>query len=438
MVAENGTTPTDLVEEKLDQARKILRQNDRGTYTIPARGLYPFQWNWDSCLTALGWATFDEGRAWTEIETLFSAQWDDGMVPHIVFHKEDTGYFPGPDVWATGKSPATSGITQPPVAATCVRQLIETARDKETALEFGARLVPKIAAWHRWFYAARELNNSGLVVSIHPWESGADNSVDWDASLANVPVDEIPPYERRDTEHSVAEHRPTNSDYDKYLTLVHRYSNLGWKQSEIAPVAPFRVADLFVNSLLQRSNIDLQWLVEYVGASHLTEEVDGWVKKGKMGLQSLWSEPQQSFQPYDYAADQSITSISASTFLPLFAHATEPAQTQALVKRLWSWRDHTRYLVPSFDPTDPRFDSKRYWRGPVWAIINWMISDGLTAAGHGDLAKIIADDTRALIDQSGFREYFDPENGQGLGGDCFSWTAAMRLTWLSAQPVEAD
>jgi hypothetical protein len=35
-------------------AKQILRDNDRGAYTIPSQGLYPFQWNWDSCLTALG------------------------------------------------------------------------------------------------------------------------------------------------------------------------------------------------------------------------------------------------------------------------------------------------------------------------------------------------------------------------------------------------
>jgi hypothetical protein len=38
------------------------------------------------------------------------------MVPHIIFHKEDDGYFPGPDVWATGRKVPTSGITQPAVA----------------------------------------------------------------------------------------------------------------------------------------------------------------------------------------------------------------------------------------------------------------------------------------------------------------------------------
>ena len=64
------------------QAIEILRANDRGGYTVPtAAGLYPAQWNWDSCLVALGLAQFDEPRAVVEIETLFGGQWPDGMVP---------------------------------------------------------------------------------------------------------------------------------------------------------------------------------------------------------------------------------------------------------------------------------------------------------------------------------------------------------------------
>lgn len=69
---------------KLDQqAREILHRNDRGGYTVPTHGLYPFQWNWDSAFVALGFAEFDRDRAWQEIETLVSAQWEDGMIPYI-------------------------------------------------------------------------------------------------------------------------------------------------------------------------------------------------------------------------------------------------------------------------------------------------------------------------------------------------------------------
>ena len=95
------------------QARDTLRQNDKGGYTLPTHGLYPYQWNWDSAFAAWGFTTFDPERGWTELETLLSGQWDDGMVPHILFHRPDPGYYPGPDVWQ-GRGPIpSSGIIRP-------------------------------------------------------------------------------------------------------------------------------------------------------------------------------------------------------------------------------------------------------------------------------------------------------------------------------------
>ena len=67
---------TDLTQ----QAIAILRRNDRGGYTVPTNGLYPYQWNWDSAFVALGFAEFDRNRAWQEIETLLSGQYRVGPV----------------------------------------------------------------------------------------------------------------------------------------------------------------------------------------------------------------------------------------------------------------------------------------------------------------------------------------------------------------------
>jgi len=88
-----------------------------------------------------------------------------------------------------------------------------------------------------------------------------------------------------------------------------------------------------------------------------------------------------------------------------------------------------RYMVPSLDPDDPGFQMIRYWRGPVWAVVNWMIGTGLAEAGHAAPAERIRGDTRAMMDQTGFFEAYSPIDGSGSGGDDFSWTAAIRLAW---------
>src|SRR5271156_4588033 len=127
-------------------ARAILRANDRGGYTVPTAGLYPYQWNWDAAFNALGWMSFDEPRAWREFDRLVEGQWEDGMVPHIVFHNFSGGYFPGPDVWRTRHDPPTSGITQPAVLATAVRRCWDRATDRPLAEAQAASLYPRLLA----------------------------------------------------------------------------------------------------------------------------------------------------------------------------------------------------------------------------------------------------------------------------------------------------
>jgi glycogen debranching enzyme len=92
-----------------------------------------------------------------------------------------------------------------------------------------------------------------------------------------------------------------------------------------------------------------------------------------------------------------------------------------------------RYIVPSHDPADPRFDAKRYWRGPVWLVVNYMIADGLARAGDHEAAAAITRSSLDLIHESGFAEYYDPMTGEGLGGGRFTWTAAMVLEFLRAE-----
>jgi hypothetical protein len=139
-----------------EQAIAVLRENDRGRYTVPTKGLYPFQWNWDSCFTALGQSHYDLDRAWTEIETLFDHQWDDGMVPHMVFHEPAPAYFPGPDVWGTGRAVPTSGITQLPIAGFAAEVLYRRSRCMAGLEQRARALLKKLDLWHAWFYRTRD------------------------------------------------------------------------------------------------------------------------------------------------------------------------------------------------------------------------------------------------------------------------------------------
>ena len=409
-------------------AIEILRENDRGHYTVPTKGLYPFQWTWDSCLTALGQRHFDENRAWVEIETLLDHQWPCGMVPHIVFHQMDDGYFPGPDVWNTGRPVPTSGITQPAVAGFALKRLFDRATDREAAERRARALLPRVAAWHRWFYRTRDPQGEGLVAIIHPWEAGRDNSVDWDEPFARVPTEGIAPYVRRDTKHADPAHRPTREQYDRYLWLVEHFRGLGWDTGKLHDASPFRVVDPGFNAILIRSCAELAGLAESLGEQAVAAENRAFAERGLAALEELWSQRHGQYLCRDRVTGSLIDSASVGGLLPAFC-AIPPARAAGIAATI---EGHgTRFRVASHPPQDPRFDAKRYWRGPVWLVVNYMIADGLRLAGQEDAAARITASSLDLIRESGFAEYYDPHSGEPLGGGRFTWTASMVLEFLA-------
>lgn len=422
--------------DTIEHAKSVLRDNDRGTYTIPTKGLYPFQWNWDSALSAIGFAHFNEPRAWTEIDTLLAHQWDDGMVPHIIFHQFDEGYFPGPDVWATGRDVPTSGITQPAVAGFAVRRIYDRATDKALATEQAKALLPKIHAWHQWFYRCRDPQGTGLVAILHPWESGRDNSVDWDAAFEKVPTDGVGDFVRRDTNHTNPAHRPTDEQYKRYIWLVQCFRDLGWDNTRLHDASPFQIVDPGFNGILIRSCADVADLAARLGLTDIAAQSRAMADKGIAAMETLWSDAHSQYLCLDRTTGDLIDSPSIAGLLAAFA-AIPKDRSAAIARRLEQLGKVSAYLVASHDPTAPEFDGSRYWRGPVWLIVNYMIADGMDRAGQPAIVKRIMSDCLRLIEKSGFAEYYDPITAEPCGGAHFTWTAAMVIEILNTHEVAA-
>jgi Trehalase len=413
-----------VIDRLLRRARDVLIGNDRGSFTAVAQNLYPHQWLWDAGFNALGWAVIDESRAWAELQQLVRAQWVNGMIPHIVFHDAATAYRPGAELWAVDHNPPTSGITQPPVLATIVKRLWQTARDHALAEAMVADLVPRLIAHHRWLYRARDRDGTGLVTILHPWESGMDDSPVWDAALRRVTVSASDRGERSDVATIAASQRPPQADYDRYLALVRHLRGVGYEPGD---AYPFRVVSVAFNAVLRRADRDLLELTHRLGVR--TDEIAGWVAKGDAAFETLWDESAAAYLSRDLVSHAAIPVRTIETLLPLFAGFPDQRRAGLLAAHLASWGRVVRYVVPSAPPSSPSFEPRRLWRGPVWAPVNWMIAEGVAAYGYADLAARAHSDLRALVEGAGFRECFDPLTGEGLGAMGYSWTAAVLLTW---------
>jgi glycogen debranching enzyme len=407
-----------------DAAAAVLAANWTGGSTVPSRRQYPHQWGWDAAYIAIGWSWLDPERAATELESLLAGQWEDGRVPHIVFHPgvPEDAYFPGPAFWGG----TTSGITQPPLHA---RAALEVA-DRGAGDDFLRRVFGRLAAQHAYLAGRRDAGGGGLAAIVHPWESGLDDSPAWDAPLGAVelPAGGIDPYERQDRRHVDPSERPSDAAYDRFVHLARVYRDRGYADSG---ESVFLVEDPLFNSIWLWSTHALAEIAQRIG------EDAGPFREAAAGIHAamlsrLWDG--ERFRPHDLVAGRLLAPRTILGFGPLLDPALPADVLDAMVAELGSphFRSGAGIGVASSDLLGAEFDRRRYWRGPVWANLNWLLARGLRGHGLDTAAAELEHTTVALVERAGMREYFDPVTGDGLGAAEFSWTAAAVTDILGA------
>lgn len=398
----------------LRDALRVLIANWDGSYTVPSRTLYPHQWSWDSAFIAIGHARWSPRRARTELLSLFGAQWEDGRVPHIVFNPAvpDVAYFPGPEFWAT-RSPsgyATSGIVQPPVHAMAAWR----AHLAEPDHGFLARIYPRLVAQQEFLRTQRR-GIDGLISIVHPWESGMDNSPCWD-----LPLNAVEPMPdgvcRRDLAHISPAERPTDRDYERYIALARAYRDTGYRGT-----CAFQVEDPLFNTAYGMAEHTLAEIAAVLGHDPAPHRAEAERITAAM-VAHLYQDG--LFHPRDAITGCLIRSGSAAGLTPLILPGLPRDVANALIGTgldLFGLKDG---VLPSFAPAAPEFDPVRYWRGPSWINLAWLVWQGLKDR-RPDLAAILADGMISAVTTSGFHEYFDPFTLRGHGSGDFSWSAAL-------------
>lgn len=434
------------------RAAAILRANDTGTSIKAAPSLYPHQWSWDAALISIGLAHIDLDRAVAEMRHLFQGQWRNGMIPHIQYNADvkDDAYFPDAARWDTQsitpnapQNVATSGIVQPPVHAIAVRQLCDLA-DEEQSKDIAREFYQPLLNWHRYLKHARDPENSGLITIVHPWESGMDNSPRWDAAMAriDVPKDDLPPYVRRDLEHvSDASQRPTDADYDRYLWIVEILKRGQYRVEAVYDQLPFRVKDVFFSAILVSANESLMQIATLAGADLEDMEImEEWILRGRSGLANNWNDDLRRCFDTDLISNEQIDMDTIAMLAPIMAGMVTPTVRMA-VKQIWysdnmiNAQEFRWPLPPTTSNTAPEFDPIRYWRGPVWPVINWLMWYAWDRIGEFDIATELRKHSLEQIQTIGFYEYMNPITGEGLGSDGQSWTAAATLDWLAGSSL---
>lgn len=425
----------------VERSINVLKSNDLGTWTRPAPGLYPHQWLWDSCFIAIGQAHYDTRRARQELLSLIRGQWNNGMLPHMIFDP-DSNHFTGPHIWQSRVSPAappgieTSGITQPPILAEAVWRVGQKMK-KSDRINFFSEMYASLLRYHGWFYRERDPHREGLVVSIHPWETGLDNTPPWihemEHNATPVWIRTIKKFRfykifdlfRQDTRLVPASERINTSISLLQFHVQRRLRRKRYDSLEILRRSHFSINDVLVNSVLVRNNHILEDI-----AHELDEEIPADLRASfelaDKALEELWCEEDGQYYCRNFITREWIKHPYIGSLTPIYSGAIPKKRINKLVSQLKDDLSYnTRYPVPSVPISSPDFKNLRYWQGPVWINTNWLLVDGLEQHGFFDEAQAIRQASLELVDMHGSREYFSPIDGRPSGAKDFSWTAAL-------------
>lgn len=435
----------------LSQAEAVLRENDRGLYTIPAQGLYPHQWLWDSCFIALGWQHLDVERAKIEILSLLRGQWKNGMLPHMLF-TTGPAYRRDRNVWRSWVSPfapdpesiTTSGITQPPMLAEAIVQIGERLPLLERRSWY-RQVFNDLLAYHQWLYHERDPHGEGLTLQIHPWETGLDNTPPWMVELHDhllpwwirvlqkTQLEKVTGMFRRDTRFVPRDQRFSNIDALALYDTQRRLRRKAYDINRILDHSLFAIEDLTFNSILVRANEHLLTIAKSIRAE-IPQDLLKRIELTHKSLEELWDPYTEQYYSRDFTTHRLLKTQSIATLMPLYAGTISKERAAMLVKSIEN--EHIfgpAYPIPSAPLSSSWFNPNRYWQGPTWFNTNWLIIDGLRRFGYHDHADALIEGSLELVNNGTFNEYYNPISGEPLGAGNFSWTAAIAIDWLKKQ-----
>jgi glycogen debranching enzyme len=382
-----------LRQQAIDVLNKNRRHCGQYQYTMPSPSTYPYQWLWDSCFHAIILSHVSVQDAKAELRSLLSKQFENGMLPHMIYWQK--GELINIDWGREG----TSSITQPPMVAYAAWQIFGQDQD----VEFLKEIYPKLFHYYQYLLHERDPHERHLVGLINPDESGEDNSPRFDKILGLPPV------------HTLAE------NFTQRLSLVGENRTCNFD----APFCMknfFWVKDVPFNAIMIENLHSLSKIAEKLERGYDAAYFDAEAKRVTASMRELMYED-GLFWPTHGEHYEKIKTKTWAIFAPLFAGILTQDEAKALAERhLRNAKEFDApFGVPTVSQDEPSFDPKGFWRGPAWMATNWFIYQGLRRYGLVDEAAQVLERSMQLLEKSGFREYYNPLTGEGLGASEFTW-----------------
>ncbi|MBU1102344.1 hypothetical protein KJ866_04805 [Patescibacteria group bacterium] len=390
------------IEEKVKELFiKNRRTSGNYQYTLPSPGSYPYQWFWDSCFHAIILSHFDMKSAKEELRSLISKQFKNGLLPHIIYWEKHEVM--NVDWDAEG----TSSLAQPPLIAYAVKNIYK----KENDISFVKEMFAPMDRYYRHLLT-RDPRKSHLVGLINPDESGEDNSPRFDIPLGLEPT-------QRFSENNLKRFNLFEKSRKCGFDNVDCTRNLFWVKD--VAFSAYLIENFVCMSELACEIKERESEAFYIGQREMMTKA---MRERMYEDGIFWTIHGSNYEK--------IKVKTWAIFAPLIGGLYTEDEAKNLIKN--HLRNEKEFWTPFIIPTTAKSETSYFpgersgpvwlrpnWRGPIWIAPNWFVYRGLKKYGFHEEANIIREKSLELVEKSGFREYYHPETGQGLGAFDFTW-----------------
>lgn len=388
-----------LRQQSLDLLQKNRRVREGFQYTVPSPISYPMQWLWDSCFHAIVLSHFSVDDAKKEIRSLLSSQFKNGMLPHMIYRGDGDLLKLGDGfVKIDWGHKTTSTITQPPIIAEAVLAVYSKEGDPAFLVECFESLVN----FFDYLLSARDPRGNNLAGIINPDESGEDNSPRFDGVLGLPPVQTL------------------QQNFDSRIKLVEELRTANFDAPFMKQF--FWVKDVPFNAILVRNLRALSHMASALGDIGRSNRYADKASLVAHAMRERMFDGHHFWSTYG----ESYLKIRLETwaiFAPLYAGILSKEEAKHLVQHhlMDEQKFQALFMIPTVAMDEHTFDPEGFWRGSTWTAVNWIVFQGLMDYGFEKEASLVLESTASLIEQSGFREYYHPHTGAGLGAEDFTW-----------------
>jgi putative isomerase len=325
----------------------------------------------------------------------------------ITLEKTEEGFVPNA-AWGSGFK--SLDRSQPPVGSLVVKEIYRRYGEK-WFLEY---MFHHLYTWNTWFVKNREIEEGLMAWGSNPYAPKYGNY--WETAGVN------------DTFGGALESGLDNSPmYDDMPFDKERHM--------------MKLADVGLTGLYIMDCRALAEIADVLGRSEESAELIKRAKRFGAGLQKLWDEEAGIFLNRRTDIGEFSLRLSPTNFYSLYSRTVTEEQADRMIKMHFYnpeefWGD---WIMPSIARNDAAYPEQEYWRGRIWAPMNFLVYLGLRQQGLKEPQKDMAEKSKSLLlkewlENGHVHENYNSDTGEGCDKQSsdkfYHWGALLSLIGL--------